>query len=501
MVRLRAFGCAAVFACVAGSAHAQWNTQQPAVMTQISARSVGVTAGSTMLSNPVVATGIVTGAGPKSWDITTTGHKGPGPAGVIDVAVKRTVTQAAVGRAIARGLPVVGTAIAIADLLNDLRCIEAFGGGVACDPGVPEQVFTGDHYCAGSSSTCATWASLHPSYTAACAEHLAYVQEIQAGLEYCVAGNPPGNHGSVVYTQKTCTASVSTVKRTVTCWAPAVPSTGTTDYTVGLIKKQSTSTKCPDITANGQTWTPVKGIDGRCPIGPGSEEEITDVDFSDKVDQHVPPSRIPAIIPELIGGNVPIDHPQPLTTPEVPSVWGDRETTTNPDGSTTVRDVEWQLGPNAGGYGWLPRVVEKTYPPGTTPPPVGDIEAPDKVVEGPGAVPGQEIITCGLPDTPPCKIDESGTPPPADPFEDPDGWFDPLRGVFENPPVADTSWSWSFSLPSSCSVLTVGTFAGHTVTLDLCQWQPMIHAILSMVWLIAGIWAGVGMVGRTLGGT
>lgn len=128
----------------------------------------------------------------------------------------------------------------------------------------------------------------------------------------------------------------------------------------------------------------------------------------------------------------------------------------------------------------------------TETPPAVDPNAPTEPAED---------LECGLPGYPPCKIDEQGTPPPEDPFEDPDEWFEPIRGVFDNPPTADTSWSWSFSLPSSCSVLTVGTFAGHTVTLDLCQWQPMIHSIVSMVWLIAGIWLGVGMVGRTLGGT
>jgi len=482
---------ACLLAGAGGSAiAADWTTQTPAVMTQISARAVGVTPGSLLLNSPVVGAGVVTGVG-SGWQIVTT-QQGPGPAGPVGVAVKRTLTKAALSRAIARSLPVVGGILTVKDLLDEIRCAEGFGGGVECDLGEPEitgQVFAWSYTWTRSPYTVVTGSA--PSVIAAGAAKLAEFDK--ANSDYS-SGNTTnwteykqqGTLGACTVGSTTWSCAATYTRQTRACNATTGcggwSTTGPFGYTsAGNIIE---GLKCA---VEGM----VKGIDGKCPTG--NKEPVTELEFVERVDEFTPPTRFPGIIPDLVNEYVPIDVPQPVTTPEVPTVVGGRETTTNPDGSVKVRDTMWDMAPTPQGYGWTPRIVEKTYPPGTTPPPPGEIVDPETVTEG-GTAPGDEIITCGLPNTPPCKIDEAETPAAVDPMADPVAALEPL-GL--TPAPIDATWSWSFALPSGCSVISVGEFAGHSLSVDLCEYQPTVHDIMSIVWLMTTVFAGLAIVGRT----
>lgn len=198
---------------------------------------------------------------------------------------------------------------------------------------------------------------------------------------------------------------------------------------------------------------------------------------------------------ELPGGSVSVEGPATVQLPQRTS------TTTRPDGSTeTVVEspvanvtyegdrITWNITTTTtttiNRPGEPPEVIVKVDDVSTSQPPVAEPNEP------------QEDKECGLPGTPKCAIDETGTPPAPPAIEDPD--VSALTDILGEPPVADTSWSFSFALPSSCSVLSVGIGAW-TVPVDLCKYQPIIHDILSMVWVAAGVWFAIGMVGRTLG--
>lgn len=44
-------------------------------------------------------------------------------------------------------------------------------------------------------------------------------------------------------------------------------------------------------------------------------------------------------------------------------------------------------------------------------------------------------------------------------------------------------WSWSFQLPTGCTPFVM---AGYTnMTIDVCKFKPMIHDLMSMIWLIS----------------
>lgn len=110
--------------------------------------------------------------------------------------------------------------------------------------------------------------------------------------------------------------------------------------------------------------------------------------------------------------------------------------------------------------------------------------------------PVQEIITCGLPDTPPCKIDETGTPSP--PEDDGENRFKSLI-----PNCLKTDWktcfpelpeiNWSFSLPSGCSPIPVPFGRFGFTEVNICPWQGMIHDIMSMLWAAAGLFGAIGI--------
>jgi len=107
-----------------------------------------------------------------------------------------------------------------------------------------------------------------------------------------------------------------------------------------------------------------------------------------------------------------------------------------------------------------------------------------------------EDIECGLPGYPPCKIDETGTPPPP-----PDDGEDKFKSVLPNclrqdwrscfPQLPDINWS--FSLPSSCGPIPVPFGKYGFSEVNICPWQGMIHDIMSMLWAAAGLFGAIGI--------
>lgn len=115
--------------------------------------------------------------------------------------------------------------------------------------------------------------------------------------------------------------------------------------------------------------------------------------------------------------------------------------------------------------------------------------------------PLEQSITCGLPGTPACKLDESGTVPNAG------STYDPTKTAIDTAKasadaaiggaasIAAPSWSFSFQLPTGCAPYVTGIKG---VVLNVCQYQPTIHGLLSLIWAAATAFAMIGMVGRTI---
>jgi hypothetical protein len=117
-----------------------------------------------------------------------------------------------------------------------------------------------------------------------------------------------------------------------------------------------------------------------------------------------------------------------------------------------------------------------------------------------------DVAACGLPGSPPCKIDESGTAPYVDlkPKQTADDAVKPLSDFAKNPTAALPTLptiNWSFALPAGCTAILIPAFSPFLSSIDICQFQPMFHSIMSMVWLLGGLLGAISLFWRnTFGG-
>jgi len=113
----------------------------------------------------------------------------------------------------------------------------------------------------------------------------------------------------------------------------------------------------------------------------------------------------------------------------------------------------------------------------------------------------EPTITCGLPGTPPCKIDETGTKTDAaTTYDQPKTKIDEAKSAAEvaigsAANIAAPAWSFTFQLPTGCAPYVTGIKG---VILNVCQYQSTIHGLLSVIWAAATAFAMIGMVGRTI---
>ena len=106
-----------------------------------------------------------------------------------------------------------------------------------------------------------------------------------------------------------------------------------------------------------------------------------------------------------------------------------------------------------------------------------------------------EMKVCGLPGAPPCKIDETGTPTQVedpsgkikDALKDPTAVAKDPEGFFPKMP----SLNWSFQLPTGCSAVPLPAFAPFVTSIDLCPFVPVFHDLMSVVWLIGGVFGAI----------
>lgn len=126
-----------------------------------------------------------------------------------------------------------------------------------------------------------------------------------------------------------------------------------------------------------------------------------------------------------------------------------------------------------------------------------------------------ELSTCGKPGEPPCKIDETGTPVPGDinggsgtPGGQVDAARDDMLGrvssIGAGPGGAGglvkPEWTWTFTVPTSCSAFVITAFSPwlESWTIDVCEYQPIFHDLMSLIWIITAISACTWMVFQTV---
>lgn len=121
-----------------------------------------------------------------------------------------------------------------------------------------------------------------------------------------------------------------------------------------------------------------------------------------------------------------------------------------------------------------------------------------------GTTTGEEQAPCGAPGQPICnvKVDETGTPASSN-FTGATTAMDAAEqsakdGFAGAHNIAAPTWSFSFQLPTGCSPYQVASFKGLSFKMDPCQYQPIIHDLMSMLWAAVTAFCMIGMVGRTI---
>jgi hypothetical protein len=118
-------------------------------------------------------------------------------------------------------------------------------------------------------------------------------------------------------------------------------------------------------------------------------------------------------------------------------------------------------------------------------------------------------VSCGLPDTPKCKIDETGTPDGKSAYASATSAIDGVeKAVTDTATKAgsadgkNATLGVSFGIPSGCTnppaIVLPGT--GTSFVPDFCQYQSRVHDLMSIVWLFFTSIGCVGMVRRTITG-
>lgn len=425
-------GVALVFGCGAARASPTASNQPVQLAVQgvgrvVSSGGTGLPAGplADLLQSRNYA---ASGTGPGSVLLRDLLTKAPGPNGAITATAVRAVPWSAIAKGVGRAVPLVGTALTIKDLLDSVRCREKFGGGNECDDGQPEvERLT---YCTGVINV-----SGNAGYPGVWGQTVCGTSG--AALAAAVSAKISADAAPVISMSCTVSSSCSGELQRDGYRAPFSVSVGPPSSTLA----------CPAIVVNGVEVYPAKGPDGQCPTlqyAPKTDEQV-----GAKVEQHGDKGKAVAAAKELDKAAVPMEHPAP-TFDVPPVVQGERQRIEHPDGSVTIRDPSWELTPKPDGYGWVPKLVETTYPPGATIPPQGEPPTQPGTTTTGGPT---EFKGCGLPDSPPCKIDEGGTPVAGDlsgPTAVQEGARDSIIEKI-NAPVT-LPWLWVFDLPAGACV-------------------------------------------------
>ena len=57
--------------------------------------------------------------------------------------------------------------------------------------------------------------------------------------------------------------------------------------------------------------------------------------------------------------------------------------------------------------------------------------------------------------------------------------------------------NWSFRLPSGCVPLQIPAFAPYLQEIDVCQFMPIFHDLMSVVWVLGGLFGVISMFWRS----
>lgn len=423
-------------------------------------------------------------------------RKTPTGKGIADVGIllERKATGKALATAMARGLPVVGGALIVADVLDAAGCKISTTTIIECTDPTPRTMPPSgtELYVVRDIGWSPVTADMLPAQLEKIKKRWEFGKYKCTRQPYQLP--PPGsNSGAVSIVTFHCAEEPGAEPQ---CGgqnhcAPATPA-------VGVSPVDPFTLYCAP---------PNEDVNGVCTAKTTPSPD----QFGDRAsnDPEARP-KLPGLGPTLDAGGIEYDTEDPkLSGPSyVPG--GRVEQRTEPDGSTITKDRDYPMeysGPadSPAWYEWDQRETTRTWPPGTTPTPYDPTIPATAQPTPPGGSSSSgtttvEVKTCGLPNTPACKIDESGTPG-AD-IRNPTGDADSVFAAWKACILAPSSClpalpnlNWAFTLPSTCNAIALPAFASVGVPeVNLCPFQSVFHDLMSMLWVAAGLFGAIRLV-------
>jgi len=212
--------------------------------------------------------------------------------------------------------------------------------------------------------------------------------------------------------------------------------------------------------------------------------------------------NVPKLVRDVIasGEAISLETPSaagPATTP------GPVTTTTNPDGSTSTATTTNHFTYAGDNISHSQTTVTQTCVA------AGSCSTTTTTTEAPTPTAQQEIITCGLPNTPACKIDETGTPETvkedaykaqADAYKAAvDAGRETVSGTADKPFFQ--GWSSLFFAPAmvACVPYTLPNFKDVSMgVVDPCPVVEGVRTVMSYIWALTALFMCLGMVRRVI---
>lgn len=198
-----------------------------------------------------------------------------------------------------------------------------------------------------------------------------------------------------------------------------------------------------------------------------------------------------------------LNEPVPLSQPEVTgpaSSPGSTSTTTKPDGSTVTITQTFNHTYNGPNISTTTTTTTSTVPAGGGP---VQTETTVQTPEPTQQEPEPFTMPCGIAGTPPCavKVDETGVPTEVAELADTQDLADqstaPIDGVEDPsfwPSLPDVTFD--FALPTGCVSLAIPAFSPYLEQIDVCEFQPMFHSIMELVWILGALFGAIGLFWR-----
>ncbi|WP_288254885.1 hypothetical protein [uncultured Hydrogenophaga sp.] len=190
--------------------------------------------------------------------------------------------------------------------------------------------------------------------------------------------------------------------------------------------------------------------------------------------------------------------PQTVTGPATSP--GPSSTTHNPTNDTTTVSATTHHYTYTGPSVSISTVTNTSTINNTTQEVISEQETTDNPVvpDAPAAEETPFTMPCGVAGTPACavKVDETGMPDADDVDSDQlkdveDEHRTWLEGIADANPFPDIAWD--FALPTACGVIPTPAFEPMLESIDVCQFQPMFHELMTVVWMLGGLFGAISL--------